>query len=71
MNWIKLEDRYPEEEDVYMGYGSDDCDPKNWWIDCYFYDGHGFHPLENGDPVSWCTLSLTHWMPLPKPPEEE
>lgn len=65
--WISVKERLPEERDIYLAHivhrhnRSD-----SYWCVCVEY----FNP-EDG----WSSLSdlyeVTHWMPLPEPPEEE
>jgi hypothetical protein len=62
MDWISVKDRLPEEDDDYLVYGEDHrgfiftgCD---WFVvDCkdWWNNPHG---------------QVTHWMPLPEPPED-
>ena len=72
MNWIKIEDRLPDEVEFKKNYG--------WflvWLEdctrCYVerfdkYDkllGNGF---DHGWKKDWIGKYITHWMPLPKSP---
>lgn len=76
--WISVEDRLPEEEfeefteqmdwDVYPCL----CTVKNHvsgirYVAKLFYDGSNFVD----DEFVRYTSSVTHWMPLPKPPKED
>lgn len=79
MNWIKCSDRLPEKDGEYLVYVSD----RIWsgamvlWFTNDFsqlyndlsYPHKGFY--EN-DPEYGCIKyeEVTHWMPLPEPPED-
>ena len=58
--WIPVSERLPEKRGAYYVYLSDDF---------------GFRPdmdfFENGDWNSYTVGDVTHWMPLPEPPEGE
>ena len=72
MNWISVKDRLPEVDDCYDGANVLVC----------LYDGEitvdYYQPAPNDvnrvpfDRYGWGTYSedaVTHWMPLPEPPE--
>ena len=78
--WINVKDRLPDSYekvlarldhwsgvDTYLAF----YDPKRGWCDCggYFEDGTN----NDGEPLTYETagVNVTHWMPLPKLPEEE
>ena len=57
--WISVEERLPEE---------------NTSVIAAFEDGHVFQALyayDGWDLWEGCTGKITHWMPLPEPPEED
>lgn len=61
--WISVEERLPEEEGMYLVYN-----PKALEYDkievIFFGDGEFWPNIPTGSKVS-------HWMPLPEPPEDE
>lgn len=77
MEWIKVEDRLPEELDTVWAY---DKDSKIIALTCVFYYdgwqwvvGNGTIYLKDGKILRECELddyNFTHWMPLPEPPKE-
>ena len=80
MNWTKVEDALPDlgakvlvywrsidnnpyaraiiiaERTIHQPDGSSDFDSNQWWANGRYYDTETF---------------ITHWMPLPAPPEQE
>lgn len=50
--WISVEERLPNTEEWVLWYGSE-------WNYTYLFDGESFYPLHQ---------KVTHWMSLPKPP---
>lgn len=65
MRWVKCSDKFPDNSDNvlclfrYELYGH----KKNNILICYYRNG-----WENEHEETWGTC--THWMPLPKPPED-
>ena len=57
--WISVKDRLPEEDGLYTVYCKDGSMAHAWFEDKWFIDhcecGAGY---------------VTHWMPLPEPPED-
>lgn len=57
--WIPVEERLPEEKELVLVHYTDD-----WMPVAFLLNGNWFN---SGGERSW--LSVTHWMPLPEPPE--
>lgn len=60
MNWISVKDRLPEHRAMYIT-----CDELNI-VEATMFDGN--------EEAVWNTVAgtkVTHWMPLPEPPEVE
>ena len=66
--WVSVDERLPEDEQDVFVYGIENGSP--FW-DATYYRQH------SGEPPYWgCTgfdheSEVTHWMPLPPPPEGE
>ena len=63
MDWISVKDRLPENADrVLVSQGEvDDVEI------AYYFHGFGWKMLDS----EWHNIyGVTHWMPLPKPPED-
>ena len=58
--WIKVSDQLPGDDTLCLAI--DDCDVI--WTMCFMDDD--FYP----DTRDVCPNEITHWMPLPEPPEE-
>lgn len=60
--WIPVSERLPEVDKVVMAY-----DEETVWFGYHYasYDGECWHTPDNYG------LQITHWKPLPAPPEEE
>ena len=64
MEWISVKDRSPE-EGYYLGYiGKNNIYPIGVHILYYHAD------YKRWDTSSHHNVPVTHWMPLPSPPEE-
>jgi len=64
--WISVDDRLPNSGKWYLCIYSFDLVGV---MDIIFFDGineHGIHWLKDGDFIE----RVTHWMPLPEPPEQ-
>ena len=63
--WISVNDRLPEEKvNCIVHYKHDYCNNDGYWaIGFCFYDGEKFR-IDLG-------YKVTHWMPMPEPPEME
>lgn len=59
--WIPVEERLPEEKQSVLVHYVD-----GWMPVAFLLNGEWY---QSGGEKSW--LSVTHWMPLPEPPEEE
>lgn len=71
--WISVNDRLPEEDDItnYLV-----TDGEYYWVGYYRYDAEAWDSFTMG----WLgqvyadgtneSANITHWMPLPEPPEE-
>ena len=78
-NWIRCEDRLPDDGVIVVGSGWNFRDPsKGRWVEPTIYsaDDADFHPATNdglGNLVADFDGSMepTHWMQLPSPPESE
>lgn len=63
MNWISVKDKLPEDDKLVLVYlTSNYFDLLKREKDCLWHDSYG--ALECSD------ASITHWMPLPEPPED-
>lgn len=66
MEWISVEDRLPDiGAPVIATMKTDNTDfDSEWWYGCCVYREFGFPwvQIDNPNPI-------THWMPLPKPPQ--
>ena len=58
--WISVKDRLPDKKGDYLIYNTDGI------VWPYWYDGDGWY-----DTLGYLTQRVTHWMPLPEPPEVE
>lgn len=68
MNWISVNDRLPEcYEKVLLAFINFDGTIST---ECGFWDGYSKFNIF-GYTVTFDKCRITHWMPLPKPPEVE
>ena len=65
MEWISVKDRLPNEKiNCIVYYKHSYCDNDDYWaIGVSFFDGNKFQ--------IGLTYKVTHWMPLPSPPNTE
>jgi len=64
MKWISVKDRLPENEDVVLIYAGDEYQDVAMFSNSDFYEFDWEHD-------GWEHESeVTHWMPLPVPPEK-
>jgi len=60
--WISVKDKLPENDSHYLVFASDTCEV----VECIYY-GDGEWMTKDLENMTDC---VTHWMPLPKHPEE-
>lgn len=62
--WISIKDILPEENELVLLFGDDGV-----FRGYYSYGSFSCHPIGSyaGDG---CVFGITHWMPLPEPPNE-
>lgn len=65
MIWIAVEDRLPEKEGVYLIHAPS-ADPDKPFIHVAWWSNS--NQRWELIAISWAN-AVTHWMPLPKPPE--
>ena len=62
MNWISVEERLPDKKEYfYLVYYANCC------ISKALFSNNRFYGVEDG----WADEHPSHWMPLPKPPEDK
>jgi len=64
--WSRVEDELPKDSGLVLTF-----DKISVWCAIYFHDTNKFESLE-GDRYgeSWEIKNISHWMPLPEPPQE-
>lgn len=73
--WIKIEDRLPDNVGEYIVYAQDENSSANegiWWENVVIVAEYAFGEWtwrENSNDFD-ITDIVTHWMPLPEPPED-
>ena len=65
--WISVKDRLPEDETVVIAYVQHKI---GWYRMFAWHDMYGWHSNAPGFDEEESDY-VTHWMPLPEPPEEE
>ena len=68
MEWISVKDKLPEADKLVLVNGDDG-------VFRAYTDGHNEYPSWQCSPIGSyagdsCVLGITHWMPLPEPPNE-
>lgn len=63
--WIPVTERLPESEGCYIVYTA-----RGSGCTAHFYPERRFHSGYTREPGWGGKFAITHWMPLPKPPEE-
>lgn len=66
LNWFPIAERLPEKTGHYLV--NIKC-PRGKWIEICSFDGSEWESVD--DYADIATKWVTHWMPLPEPPEEE
>ena len=67
MEWISVKDRLPEKEKEVLVYWTNTSQCKRHYEIIYYTGDHWFCLDDKVRP--W--IKVTHWMPLPEPPEVE
>jgi hypothetical protein len=67
--WISVKDRLPKENILILCCSLKSLSPTYGWFDGTFWNVND-EPNYLKDKID-CISFITHWMPLPKPPEEE
>lgn len=73
-DWIKVEDRLPESEDyvlIHVKYFSEKYNYWGWRIEEYLYLREYGFDVRMANFSSRNKASITHWMPIVLPKEEE
>jgi hypothetical protein len=65
MKWINIKDQLPPKETPVLVYYDKYMDVMEFWYD----DDEGKHIFFN--PPHPLVEEVSHWMPMPKPPEEK
>ena len=61
--WVSVEDRLPESNTIVLGWGS-----HHWpWVVEMESEPNEWYDSSDGNGV----VGVTHWKPLPEPPEDE
>jgi len=64
--WISVKDRLPQEDDPVLVW--DIASPYSEFVDIGYYDPHSA-PDTGWRCNEYMNRSVTHWMPLPEPPQ--
>ncbi len=65
MEWISVKDRHPTNDDDVLIID----DNGRMAVSCYFWAKHMYVWEQRDDQIG--LGNVTHWMPLPKPPQEK
>jgi len=71
MDWIKVKDEMPEEGDTVLCYNGIVCTGFVQLEDCRYESskkGWNLDLIDSNEKEIFGRLTVTHWMPLPKPP---
>jgi len=66
MDWIPVGERLPEEDEKVLLFALELF--YDTQVDCGVYSDGEWQIITNG---GWDSCDVTHWQPLPKPPENE
>jgi hypothetical protein len=66
MEWVNVKDRLPEDSQNIIFYLSSANDVMSGYYDALLKE----FTILNGE-WGWSTADISHWMPLPEPPEDE
>jgi hypothetical protein len=66
--WIRVKDRLPEIEKKVLVWDEEIPDPE--FVDIGYYDPD-FNPKNGWHCKEYMDCHVTHWRPLPKPPEKK
>lgn len=65
--WIKCEDRMPEKSEKVFVHLKNGIMTAVWYSSKY----RKFNCFDDIEPGGYAFNDVTHWMPLPEPPEED
>lgn len=68
MEWINVKEQLPKNKERVLAYAIKDEDFSD--LDCHYFEADHYDGMwfEN---VDLCRIHVTHWMPLPEPPEDK
>lgn len=69
MTWIRVEDELPAVDQKVLVWNSKYNDPED--VSIGYYDPGSVCPITGWRCGEFMEIYVTHWMPLPKPPEEK
>jgi hypothetical protein len=72
MDWISVKDRLPSVQDTgnnYLAY-TPDFNEAEYMVVMWFQRNNKSEGAWEGSGVGWITKHVTHWMPLPEPPNQ-
>lgn len=71
MKWISVKDRLPKIKDRFL-IASYSFDKDKYHIELVLFECGFFYSIEDGEEITndshW---EITHWMPLPEPPDKD